>query len=181
MRCRRAKVHKVSFNCRAVIVELLFLVSGPCSPWSIVPLPFTTLSMPRSASLFRRERLLRSILLAREVVGGSKRARRFFKGAGSKLSNLQTPHRQKKKNETLQSPIPGIVLTNDGNAILREIDVSHPAAKVRVENGEKKEGPLFFRLRLLLFFLLCFSPLSPPSVVALFFFFKILFQPKKQH
>ena len=24
----------------------------------------------------------------------------------------------------------GIVLTNDGNAILREIDVSHPAAKV---------------------------------------------------
>jgi T-complex protein 1 subunit gamma len=27
---------------------------------------------------------------------------------------------------------PGIVLTNDGNAILREIDVSHPAAKARV-------------------------------------------------
>lgn len=26
----------------------------------------------------------------------------------------------------------GIVLTNDGNAILREIDVSHPAAKVRI-------------------------------------------------
>ena len=25
----------------------------------------------------------------------------------------------------------GIVLTNDGNAILREIDVAHPAAKVR--------------------------------------------------
>ena len=25
----------------------------------------------------------------------------------------------------------GIILTNDGNAILREIDVSHPAAKVR--------------------------------------------------
>ena len=24
----------------------------------------------------------------------------------------------------------GIVITNDGNAILREIDVSHPAAKV---------------------------------------------------
>ena len=24
----------------------------------------------------------------------------------------------------------GIILTNDGNAILREIDVSHPAAKV---------------------------------------------------
>lgn len=26
--------------------------------------------------------------------------------------------------------IAGIVLTNDGNAILREIDVTHPAAKV---------------------------------------------------
>ena len=32
----------------------------------------------------------------------------------------------------LLSPLPkGIVLTNDGNAILREIDVSHPAAKAR--------------------------------------------------
>ena len=27
----------------------------------------------------------------------------------------------------------GIVLTNDGNAILREIDVSHPAAKSMIE------------------------------------------------
>ncbi len=27
-------------------------------------------------------------------------------------------------------PCAGIILTNDGNAILREIDVSHPAAKV---------------------------------------------------
>lgn len=26
----------------------------------------------------------------------------------------------------------GIVITNDGNAILREIDVSHPAAKVNL-------------------------------------------------
>ena len=26
----------------------------------------------------------------------------------------------------------GIILTNDGNAILREIDVSHPAAKVLI-------------------------------------------------
>ena len=33
---------------------------------------------------------------------------------------------------------PGIVLTNDGNAILREIDVSHPAAKAR--------GPRLWRL-----------------------------------
>ncbi|KNC77057.1 T-complex protein 1 subunit gamma [Sphaeroforma arctica JP610] len=33
----------------------------------------------------------------------------------------------------LLDPMGGIVLTNDGNAILREIDVSHPAAKAMVE------------------------------------------------
>ncbi len=30
-------------------------------------------------------------------------------------------------------PMGGIVMTNDGNAILREIDVSHPAAKALIE------------------------------------------------
>lgn len=30
-------------------------------------------------------------------------------------------------------PMGGIVLTNDGNAILREIDVSHPSAKSMIE------------------------------------------------
>jgi hypothetical protein len=29
------------------------------------------------------------------------------------------------------SAFAGIVVTNDGNAILREIDIAHPAAKVR--------------------------------------------------
>ena len=31
----------------------------------------------------------------------------------------------------LLDPMGGIVITNDANAILREIDVTHPAAKVR--------------------------------------------------
>ncbi len=31
------------------------------------------------------------------------------------------------------SALAGIVLTNDGNAILREIDVTHPAAKVGID------------------------------------------------
>lgn len=45
------------------------------------------------------------------------------------------------KPPKLQTSSPGIVLTNDGNAILREIDVSHPAAKVRgLEKGREKEG-----------------------------------------
>jgi len=30
-------------------------------------------------------------------------------------------------------PMGGLVMTNDGNAILREIDVSHPAAKSMIE------------------------------------------------
>ena len=33
----------------------------------------------------------------------------------------------------LLDPMGGIVLTNDGNAILREIDVTHPAAKSIIE------------------------------------------------
>jgi T-complex protein 1 subunit gamma len=33
----------------------------------------------------------------------------------------------------LMDPMGGIVLTNDGNAILREITVKHPAAKTMIE------------------------------------------------
>jgi len=33
----------------------------------------------------------------------------------------------------LMDPMGGIVLTNDGNAILREITVQHPAAKSLIE------------------------------------------------
>ena len=33
----------------------------------------------------------------------------------------------------LMDPMGGIVLTNDGNAILREITVQHPAAKSMIE------------------------------------------------
>jgi len=33
----------------------------------------------------------------------------------------------------LMDPMGGIVMTNDGNAILREVEVSHPAAKNLLE------------------------------------------------
>ena len=33
----------------------------------------------------------------------------------------------------LMDPMGGIVMTNDGNAILREVEVSHPAAKNMIE------------------------------------------------
>jgi len=33
----------------------------------------------------------------------------------------------------LLDPMGGIVMTNDGNSILREVDVQHPAAKSMIE------------------------------------------------
>ena len=36
-------------------------------------------------------------------------------------------------------PMGGIVLTNDGNAILREIDVNHPAAKTMIEIAKTQD------------------------------------------
>lgn len=36
-------------------------------------------------------------------------------------------------SKMLLDPMGSIVMTNDGNAILREIDVSHPAAKSMIE------------------------------------------------
>jgi len=39
----------------------------------------------------------------------------------------------------LLDPMGGIVLTNDGNAILREIDVAHPAAKSMIELSRAQE------------------------------------------
>jgi len=33
----------------------------------------------------------------------------------------------------LLDPMGGVVLTNDGNAILREVEVAHPAAKSMIE------------------------------------------------
>lgn len=47
----------------------------------------------------------------------------------------------------------GIVLTNDGNAVLREIDVSHPAAKSMIElsrtQDEEVSGTLLSKGKLL--------------------------------
>ena len=49
---------------------------------------------------------------------------------------LATIHEPESLHKRIQDASPnagaGIVLTNDGNAILREIDVSHPAAKVSI-------------------------------------------------
>ena len=67
----------------------------------------------------------------------------------------------------LLDPMGGIVLTNDGNAILREIDVTHPAAKSVIELSKTQDeevgdgttsviilgigaSPLFFHKRVLI-------------------------------
>ena len=44
----------------------------------------------------------------------------------------------------LMDPMGGIVLTNDGNAILREITVEHPSAKLMIETSrtQDEEVPL---------------------------------------
>ncbi len=39
----------------------------------------------------------------------------------------------------LLDPMGGIVITNDGNSILREVDVSHPAAKSMIELSRAQE------------------------------------------
>lgn len=36
-------------------------------------------------------------------------------------------------------PMGGVVITNDGNAILREIDVGHPAAKSMIELARSQD------------------------------------------
>src|ERR1700722_3582670 len=40
----------------------------------------------------------------------------------------------------LLDPMGGIVLTNDGHAILREIEVAHPAAKSMIELSRTQDG-----------------------------------------
>ena len=47
----------------------------------------------------------------------------------------------------LMDPMGGIVMTNDGNAILREIQVQHPAAKsmIEISRTQDEEVGSFFR------------------------------------
>ena len=54
--------------------------------------------------------------------------------AGKAVSDIvRTTLGPKSMLKMLMDPLGGIVMTNDGNAILREIDVTHPAAKSMIE------------------------------------------------
>ena len=55
--------------------------------------------------------------------------KRKKKNAKEKTQNKK----QTQKLKMISSPMGGIVMTNDGNSILLEIDVNHPAAKSMIE------------------------------------------------
>lgn len=44
----------------------------------------------------------------------------------------------------LMDPMGGIVMTNDGNAILREITVQHPAAKSMIEIARTQDEEVMY-------------------------------------
>jgi len=64
---------------------------------------------------------------------GSKAQAANIKAAKAVADIVRTTLGPKSMLKMLLDPMGGIVLTNDGNAILREIDVQHPAAKSMIE------------------------------------------------
>lgn len=50
----------------------------------------------------------------------------------------------------LMDPMGGIVMTNDGNAILREITVQHPAAKSMIEIARTQDEEVVFYFYIIL-------------------------------
>lgn len=64
---------------------------------------------------------------------GKKAQAANIKAAKAVADIVRTTLGPKSMLKMLLDPMGGIVLTNDGNAILREIDVQHPAAKSMIE------------------------------------------------
>ena len=64
---------------------------------------------------------------------GKKAQQANIKAAKAVADIVRTTLGPKSMLKMLLDPMGGIVLTNDGNAILREIDVQHPAAKSMIE------------------------------------------------
>ena len=64
---------------------------------------------------------------------GKKAQAANIKAAKAVADIVRTTLGPKSMLKMLMDPMGGIVLTNDGNAILREIDVQHPAAKSMIE------------------------------------------------
>merc|ERR1719209_2745446 len=64
---------------------------------------------------------------------GRQAQRTNISAAKAVASIVRTTLGPKAMLKMLLDPMGGIVLTNDGNAILREVDVGHPAAKNMIE------------------------------------------------
>lgn len=65
-----------------------------------------------------------------EEASGTRRVDRTLRSVADIIRSCLGP---KAMLKMLLDPMGGIVLTNDGHAILREIEVSHPAAKSMIE------------------------------------------------
>lgn len=65
-----------------------------------------------------------------EEASGTQRVDRPLRSVADIIRSCLGP---KAMLKMLLDPMGGIVLTNDGHAILREIEVSHPAAKSMIE------------------------------------------------
>jgi hypothetical protein len=77
----------------------------------------------------------------------------------------------------LLDPMGGIVITNDGNCILRELDVSHPAAKSMIELSRAQDEEVgdgttsVIVLGMLIFFSICLVGSCDFVPCGRFFFF----------
>ena len=61
--------------------------------------------------------------------------------AGKAVSDIvRTTMGPRSMLKMLLDPMGGIVMTNDGNSILREVDVSHPAAKSMIELSRAQDA-----------------------------------------
>jgi len=79
----------------------------------------------------------------------------FFQAIGDVIRTCLGPQAMLKM---LMDPMGGIVMTNDGNAILREITVQHPAAKSLIEiartQDEEVNWPEYENIALNMFFII---------------------------
>ena len=70
---------------------------------------------------------------------GRKAQLSLIRSAKTVADIVRTTLGPKSMLKMLLDPMGGIVITNDGNCILRELDVSHPAAKSMIELARSQD------------------------------------------
>jgi T-complex protein 1 subunit gamma len=123
------------------VARVLWLVCcGFCARWSVDPVAlsfsFFLISLPCLSPLLCSP-LLSSRQIQRET---GRKAQLSNIQAGKAVSDIiRTTLGPRSMLKMLLDPMGGIVMTNDGNSILREVDVSHPAAKSMIELSRAQE------------------------------------------